>query len=334
MADRNKRLPENVEGDLFVDSTCINCHNCSRMAPATFKDVGIYHVVYAQPTTEAEKLTALRALVCCPTGAIGTQEKASLKEIMQDFPLPIAEDLYYCGFNSPKSAGAASYFLRHPGGNWLICTPKFIPQLVSKFEAMGGVKFLFMSHRDDVGEAIKYGEKFGCQRIIHANDLDALPEAEMVLGDERSRIGSDFLVLPTPGHTEGHCMLLFKDRYLFSGDTFDPRPENYQLQIWSPLWTWYSFTEQTESVERLLDLTFEWILPSHGQRMKIAPQDAGALVATAVEQAHAVSDPDPATPEKLRNLEMYARELRKLNQGNYALKVEARAQAVRNRLSR
>ncbi len=33
------------------------------------------------------------------------------------FPLQIDEEVYQCGYNSPKSYGAASYFVRHPAGN-------------------------------------------------------------------------------------------------------------------------------------------------------------------------------------------------------------------------
>jgi integrating conjugative element membrane protein (TIGR03745 family) len=38
---------------------------------------------------------------------------------MDDFPLAIEGPVAYCGFTSPKSYGGSSYFVRHPGGNWL-----------------------------------------------------------------------------------------------------------------------------------------------------------------------------------------------------------------------
>ena len=40
--------------------------------------------------------------------------------------------VYYCGFNSPKSFGGNSYFIEHPEGNWLVDSPKFLPQLVKR----------------------------------------------------------------------------------------------------------------------------------------------------------------------------------------------------------
>src|SRR5689334_12470143 len=33
MADRMRAVPENVEGPLFVDSTCIDCDTCRQIAP-------------------------------------------------------------------------------------------------------------------------------------------------------------------------------------------------------------------------------------------------------------------------------------------------------------
>jgi len=32
---------------------------------------------------------------------------------------------------------------------------------------------------------------------------------------------------------------------------------------------WYSWDEQIESMKKLLDFDFEWVLPGHGQRVKL-----------------------------------------------------------------
>ncbi|HZC81910.1 MAG TPA: ferredoxin, partial [Nitrospiraceae bacterium] len=36
MADVAKRLPTNIDGSFFVDSTCINCDTCRQLAPKSF----------------------------------------------------------------------------------------------------------------------------------------------------------------------------------------------------------------------------------------------------------------------------------------------------------
>ena len=49
MADPARRLTENVDGEFFVDSTCIDCDTCRQLAPAVFRETGEYSAVYRQP---------------------------------------------------------------------------------------------------------------------------------------------------------------------------------------------------------------------------------------------------------------------------------------------
>src|SRR4051794_734580 len=103
MADPRKRVAENVPGDYFVDSTCIDCDTCRQLAPAVFGETGEDAFVHHQPTTDEDRRWALRALVSCPTGSIGCQGKDRPQSVMDDFPLALEEPVHYCGFNSPKS---------------------------------------------------------------------------------------------------------------------------------------------------------------------------------------------------------------------------------------
>jgi len=272
MADRSKRLSTNVAGEFFVDSTCINCDTCRQLAPEVFKESGDYSTVYAQPETDEQRRRAMRALLCCPTGSIGTTGKNNAQEVMADFPLHLEDGVYYAGFNSPKSYGGNSYFVQHPSGNWLIDSPKFIPHLVQQFERLGGIKYIFLTHRDDVAESNRFAAEFGSKRIIHRHELEAQPDAEIVL-DGREPIGlvPDFLVIPTPGHTRGHCVLLYNNCFLFTGDHLWWNRETGTLSA-SSEYCWYSWAEQAKSVSRLLDFSFQWVLPGHGERVKQPPE--------------------------------------------------------------
>lgn len=269
MADFKKRVAENVEGEFFVDSSCIDCDTCRQLAPDVFEDAGDTSFVKRQPQSDEESHSALMALLACPTGSIGTAHKNNSSEVMDDFPLEVENGVFYCGFNSPKSFGGNSYFIRHPGGNWLVDSPKFLPHLVRKFEGAGGIRYIFLTHQDDVAEAAKYAEKFGSQRIIHEEDKGAQPGAEIpVHGTEVTEFVPGFKIIPTPGHTEGHCVLLYQDKYLFTGDHLWWRRKRQQLGA-SQSVAWYSWRKQTESMEKLLRFDFEWVLPGHGQRMKL-----------------------------------------------------------------
>jgi glyoxylase-like metal-dependent hydrolase (beta-lactamase superfamily II)/ferredoxin len=267
MANPKKRVAENVAGDFFVDSTCIDCDACRQIAPSVFGEAAETSFVKAQPASSADRRQALRALLACPTGSIGCLGDDDVKAVMTDFPLAIEEPVYYCGFNSPKSYGGNSYFVRHSAGNWLIDSPKFLPRLVQQFEALGGIAHIFLTHRDDVADARRYAERFGSKRYIHRSELSAQPDAEVVLdGNAPHELAPSFLAIPTPGHTEGHCVLLWEQRFLFTGDHLDFDRDEQRLSA-SPDYCWYSWQEQTESMRRLIDQRFEWVLPGHGQRV-------------------------------------------------------------------
>lgn len=269
MADPRKKIALNVDGDFFVDSTCIDCDACRQIAPAVFGDGDGASFVKSQPLHDSDRRDAFRALLSCPTGSIGTLGKNLASEVKNDFPLPIEGGVSYCGFNSPKSYGGNSYFVRHPHGNWLIDSPKFLPHLVKKLEQLGGLSHVFLTHRDDVADAERYAKHFGARRIIHRRELSSQPGAEIVLeGESDISFGPDFLVIPTPGHTAGHCVLLYRSRFLFTGDHLDWDRDRSRLHA-SSNYCWYSWEEQIQSVRRLLDYKFEWVLPGHGQRVQL-----------------------------------------------------------------
>ena len=184
MANANKKVAENVPGDFFVDATCIDCDACRQIAPAVFGEAATTSFVYAQPAGSADRRRALQALLSCPTGSIGCLGPDDVKAVMADFPLALEEPVYYCGFNSPKSYGGNSYFIRLAGANWLIDAPKFVMPLVRRLEVLGGVDHIFLTHRDDVADADRYARHFGSRRIIHRAELSSQPGAEVVLDGE------------------------------------------------------------------------------------------------------------------------------------------------------
>ncbi len=134
-------------------------------------------------------------------------------------PLALAPGVFYCGFNSRKSYGGNSYFVEHADGNWLIDSPRFVEPLARRLEERGGIRYIFLTHRDDVADAALYAARFGAERIIHRLELSSQPDAERVIdGFAPVELAPPFLAIPTPGHTRGHCALLYRDEFLFSGD--------------------------------------------------------------------------------------------------------------------
>ncbi len=267
MANIQRRLPENVTGDFFVDESCIDCDTCSQLAPAVFRDHGEQCSVYRQPQNEADTRLALMALVACPTGSIGTTRKHDARIGIDAFPSQIAENVYFCGFTAESSFGGWSYLVTRPeneGGNLLIDSPRFATQLVKRIEALGGVRQMLLTHRDDIADHQRFRKKFGCERIMHADDGALRIGAERIIeGEDAIQLHDDLLAIQTPGHTRGHMVFLYRSRVLFTGDHLAWSPTRQTLTAF-PSVAWYSWARQTESMVKLAKYDFEWVLPGHG----------------------------------------------------------------------
>ena len=279
MADQKKRLDSNVPGNFFVDATCINCDTCRQLAPSSFEEIGDYSAVSRQPDGDTHVHQAYQALLACPVGSIGTEhsDKPRLHQAMASFPLQLEHGVSYCGFNSEKSFGANSFLIEHPDGNWLIDSPRYIKHLIEVFEQRGGIAHIFLTHKDDVADADKYAAHFGAKRIIHRADAEAASIAERVIdGEETVRVGSEFHIIPVPGHTAGSMALLYRERFLFTGDHLWWDSHAQSLEAPTRL-VWRKWT-MIDSLRKLLDYRFEWVLAGHGDRVHLPPSEMHAAL--------------------------------------------------------
>lgn len=271
MARLNLAVPENAPGELFVDSTCIECDTCRELAPRIFGSTESGRsFVLRQPLDDGEWRSALRALVSCPTSSIGAERSA--KEAAKDLPVRVAGDVFRCGYASEASYGAQSYFVQRDGGNWMVDSPRFAAPLVKRLEELGGVRRMFLTHRDDVADHARFRERFGCERILHRDDAVFTPELEL---DGDRELGPGLRAIWLPGHTRGSCALLLDDTFLFTGDhlwAWEGRLEMGRNVCW------YSWTEQKKSLRKLLAYRFEWVLPGHGRSLHLPAPEMRAEV--------------------------------------------------------
>lgn len=268
MARVDQRLPQNAAGDFFVDATCIDCDACRAIAPETFRDHGGQSSVFHQPRNSEEDQRALMALVSCPTASIGTASHRDARAGVAAFPQAITGNIYFCGFTSEDSFGGWSYLLVRPtedGGNVLVDSPRFTGPLVNRIEQMGGVSTMFLTHRDDIADHARFAAHFGCPRIMHeADGAERLGIEQVITGQSPERLDDDLWLIPTPGHTRGHQVLLYREEALFTGDHLAWSPERQTLTAFRDH-CWYSWTVQTSSMEKLLAYRFAWVLPGHGR---------------------------------------------------------------------
>ncbi len=73
MPNPKDKVPENVPGPYYNDTTCIDCGLCPEIAPQIFRrqDDHGYSYVYHQPVTAEERAAAEEARESCPTESIG-----------------------------------------------------------------------------------------------------------------------------------------------------------------------------------------------------------------------------------------------------------------------
>jgi glyoxylase-like metal-dependent hydrolase (beta-lactamase superfamily II) len=177
----------------------------------------------------------------------------------------VDENVFFCGFTSRDSFGAWSYFIERPQGNVLVDSPRSVRRLLSEFDRRGGVRTMFLTHRDDVAEHATFARRFGCVRVLHEQDVGGGTRdvERRIVGKEPVLLDADLVAIPTPGHTRGHAVLLYREKFLFTGDHLAWSERRGQLVAFRDA-CWYSWTEQIRSMERLLDYRFQWVLPGHG----------------------------------------------------------------------
>jgi glyoxylase-like metal-dependent hydrolase (beta-lactamase superfamily II)/ferredoxin len=273
MARASDRIAENVGDDFFVDSSCIDCDLCRQLAPATFArtDRRAQSYVHAQPADAAAEHRALMALVTCPTSSIGTTRKHDSKPAARAFPELLADDVYFCGWAAESSYGAAAWLIRRPGGNVLVDSPRAASTLLARLEELGGVRYMFLTHRDDVADHQAFHDRFGCERIVHRSE--GLRGEIVIDGVDPVRLAEDLVVVPVPGHTRGSCALIYRETFAFTGDHVWATDEQDGLEAGADV-CWYSWPEQLASMARLAEHRFEWVLPGHGRRFHAATPEA------------------------------------------------------------
>ncbi len=274
MAQRKNALNRNVDGSFFVDSSCIDCGTCCYLAPDHFASSGSNSFVYSQPTTQSDISNALLALVDCPVSAIGAPNELTSQIPNNAFPLWVTENasgsVYYCGWSSKRSYGASSWLILRSDGNVLIDSPRWSSTLAKQIKKMGGVKFMILTHSDDVADHERWSNALNCERWIHENDADSAPNAEKILhGMDCFSLEEGLIIIPTPGHTAGSVVVVLGDyeQVLFSGDHLWWNQEKESL-VASRNYCWWNWDEQIESIKKLDNLEVKWLLPGHGYSHK------------------------------------------------------------------
>jgi len=97
---------------------------------------------------------------------------------------------------------------------------------IEAFEALGGVAYHFLSHRDELGPSLNWiADRYGSRLGGHAAERDDFADyrAPDIVFHTRETLLDGIDVIPVPGHSPGSTCFLVRSptgkRYLFTGDT-------------------------------------------------------------------------------------------------------------------
>ncbi|MFI9383924.1 4Fe-4S domain-containing protein [Kutzneria sp. NPDC052558] len=268
-----------------VDDRCTNCDVARQFAPELIAEVGGKSELLRQPQTDADLTAVHAAAYACPTRSIRNPSDG-LDPGLDPFPMELDDNLFHCGHNSRQTAAANAFLLRRDTGNLMIDTPRWSPGLADRYEKLGPVTEVLLTHRDHVAHGRQYADRYGARLWIHEGDLDSCPEADVVIrGLDPVEITPGVIAHPLPGHTEGSVIFVADDKYCFTGDSFYWSRTSGDLEVAEHV-TWYDIRVLAESLARTAPLIrFEWVLAGHGDRMRRPADEMAARLAGLVERA-------------------------------------------------
>jgi glyoxylase-like metal-dependent hydrolase (beta-lactamase superfamily II) len=138
----------------------------------------------------------------------------------------IYPDLWQTGVEHPfRGVSTHAYLLVQDTGNILFYSSGLHDEY-RHMQALGGIAYQYLSHRDEVGAALAEIKKiFGSKLCCHRLEEPYVKRVTSVdcLFDKRETLMGNIEVIPTPGHTDGSVCFLVNSvhgkEYLFTGDT-------------------------------------------------------------------------------------------------------------------
>ncbi|XXX78492.1 MBL fold metallo-hydrolase [Sorangium sp. So ce134] len=294
-----------------------------RRGPAVLEgtyDEGAFTGVLRQPRSRADFEAARAAVASCPVHALRLKppaarpRDAALGAPFSTWPRRIEDDVWVLGHPSSDSFGTTAYFIERPGGNVLVDLPKPSEAIFRFLEEHGGVRWIFFTHSDNTAHHAEFAARFpGSRRILGYADVSARRDAftaittdvEIQLPDrpepmtlegapiaDAELAGAELAVLSQPGHTAGSMCLLYRGRFLFTGDHLTYSRRLGQITAFR-LQCWHDWESQVHSVRRLVllaeagRLRFAWLLPNHGEWHRF--DGDGSASAAAVELRRALA---------------------------------------------
>lgn len=189
-----------------------------------------------------------------------TQQSSTSKQ-----PRPVLENIFAFPPNR-DTLGATAYFIVENQMNILVDSPAWDEANQAFLRSLGGVHWLFLTHRGAIGKAKEIQQAMSCNIVIQEQEAYLLPGLSLTPFSQEWGLSDHCQGIWTPGHSPGSSCLYYAGcgGVLFTGRHLLPN----QQGVPTPLRTAKTFhwPRQIQSVQLLIDRfspeTLQYICPA------------------------------------------------------------------------
>lgn len=133
-------------------------------------------------------------------------------------PRPVLDNIFAFPPNRDTLGGTA-YLIVEKSGNILIDCPAWSEAHQQFLQYWGGVRWLFISHREGIGKAGEVFRDLGCDILVQEQEAYLLPELRVTTFQQELALSPSSTAIWTPGHSPGSSCLYYSGLggVLFSG---------------------------------------------------------------------------------------------------------------------
>ncbi len=166
-------------------------------------------------------------------------------------PRQILDRLYSFSPNRDTLGGTA-YLIVENQGNILIDSPAWNAENQQFIQNQGGVSWLVITHRGNIGKATTIQNATHCRILIQEQVAYLLPEAKLTTFEQEFDLCPHLKTLWTPGHSPGSTCVYWSSHggVLFTGRHLLPNTQGQPVPLQTP--KTFHWPRQLRSVERLI----------------------------------------------------------------------------------
>ncbi|MDX2241294.1 MAG: MBL fold metallo-hydrolase [Leptolyngbyaceae cyanobacterium bins.302] len=197
------------------------------------------------------------------TSSVEFRQPKPLRLVLSELSDSTSPAIYAFPPNRETLGGTAYLILEN--SNILIDCPLWDENTQAQLEAKGGIQWLFVTHRDSIGQAKAVQKAFNCPIVIQEQEAYLLPGLNLITFHHSCTLTPQTRALWTPGYSPGSACLYHSGfgGVLFTGRHLLPTPQGSLAAIKTAK-TFHS-RRQHQSIQNLLDEftpdTLQYICP-------------------------------------------------------------------------